>query len=170
MAHQASEVECASRRIVKIVSGGQTGADRAAIDTGIDLGLRVGGWVPNGGWAEDYPQPPGLLAKYPQLFEADEAAPQRRTRLNVRDSDATLILVKEGWKKASPGTRLTLEYARELGRPVKVVRVDAPDAAERVRQWLAGVGTLSVLNVAGPRESEAPGLYEQAREVLRKVL
>jgi hypothetical protein len=155
---------------MKIISGGQTGADRAAIDTGIELGLPVGGWVPKGGWAEDYPNPPGLLANYPQLSEADEAAPQRRTRLNVRDSDATLILVKEGWKKTSPGTRLTLEYARELGRPVKVIGVEALDAAERVRQWLARLGPLSVLNVAGLRESEAPGLYEQAREILRKVL
>src|SRR5262245_53687608 len=77
---------------VTIISGGQTGVDRAALDAAIALGIPYGGWSPKGGWAEDMPSPPGILAHYPALRETSSADPSERTELNVRDSDATLLL------------------------------------------------------------------------------
>ena len=81
---------------IRIVSGGQTGVDRAALDVAIELGIPYGGWCPRGGWAEDMPAPPGLLSRYPLLRETAGSDPAERTRLNVRDSDATLVLCPGG--------------------------------------------------------------------------
>lgn len=154
-------------RVARIVSGGQTGADRAALDVALELGIDSGGWCPAGGWAEDQPEPPGLLALYPNLVATPQADPAVRTRLNVRDSDATLVV----WDGAvpSPGTRRTIDIALELGRPLLVT---VGDVAE-VDAWLAGLPELPtgiVLNVAGPRESGCPGTYERTAELLRAAL
>ena len=81
---------------MKIISGGQTGVDRAALDVAIERGMDWGGWCPKGGWAEDFPEPPGLLAKYSHLRETPERHPLQRTEWNVRDSDATLIITDGG--------------------------------------------------------------------------
>jgi len=150
--------------VVRIVSGGQTGADRAALDVAIELGIDYGGWCPAGGWAEDFPEPPGLLDAYPRLATTVEPDPAIRTRLNVRDSDATLI-VWDG-RTHSPGTELTIQTARGLGRPLLVTSGDA----EETRGWLDGFSTPVVLNVAGPRESNGPGTYARTVELLRSVL
>jgi hypothetical protein len=150
---------------MRIVSGGQSGVDRAALDVAIALGLEYGGWVPQGGWAEDYDAPPGVLVRYPQLRETASADPAERTRLNVRDSDATLIIVHA----ASTGTALTEALARELARPHLAVRPEDPAALSATRVWLAAVAP-ATLNVAGPRESEAPGVYERACRLLRALL
>jgi len=152
------------RRVVRIVSGGQTGADRAALDVAIDLGIDYGGWCPADGWAEDFPEPPGLSAVYPKLTATPYPDPAVRTHLNVRDSDATLI-VWDG-RTHSPGTELTIETAGELGRPLLVT----PGDAEETRAWLDGFSTPVVLNVAGPRESGCPGTYARTAAVLRSVL
>lgn len=144
----------------RIVSGGQTGVDRAALDHAIAAGIPYGGWCPRGGCAEDLPDPPGLLARYPQLEQALDADPAQRTAWNVRDSDATLVLTVPGMP--SPGTDATIDAARRLGRPHAVVGVDDVAAA---RRFVAGVD--GTLNVAGPRESEAPGVYERTRVLLR---
>src|SRR6185295_9106746 len=77
---------------MKIISGGQTGVDRAALDEAIERGMDWGGWCPKGGWAEDYPEPPGLLAKYSHFKETPDPYPLQRTEWNVRDSDAALII------------------------------------------------------------------------------
>jgi hypothetical protein len=74
---------------MKIISGGQSGVDRAALDVAIERGMEWGGWCPKGGWAEDFPNPPGLLPHYPHLRETPEPHPLQRTEWNVRDSDAT---------------------------------------------------------------------------------
>lgn len=151
--------------VTRMVSGGQTGADRAALDVAISLGLPYGGWYPAGGWAEDLPTPPGLLARYPALREAPAGPRSTRTRWNVRDSDATLVLVLRSAAR-SHGTRLTVDVAAALGRPVLVaVATDV----EAVRAWLDPLGAC-VLNVAGPRESEDPGLYDAAYRTLRAAL
>lgn len=151
-------------QISRIVSGGQTGADRAALDVAHELGIDYGGWCPAGGWAEDFPEPPGLLTAYPRMTATSDADPAVRTRLNVRDSDATLIV----WdaRTRSPGTQLTMAIAEELGRPLLVTTDDA-DAA---RVWLDGISAQVVLNVAGPRESHCPGTYARTVELLRAVL
>ncbi len=150
----------------RLVSGGQTGADRAALDVALALGVPYGGWCPAGGWAEDHGSPPGLLASYPLLRETPTADPAERTEWNVRDSDATLVLLL-GSLSGSPGTALTVACAARLGRPHLVA--STRDVAA-VRAWLATLARPVVLNVAGPRESEHPGLYDAAALTLREVL
>jgi len=154
---------------MKIVSGGQSGVDRAALDTAIRLGLTYGGWCPRGGWAEDFPYPPGLLAHYPGLVETPGADPAERTLWNVRDSDATLILVDAGGAAVSGGTQLAEETAGGLAKPLLVLDVGAADSAARLSSWLAEVKP-DVLGIGGPRESEAPGIYDKARTLLEAVL
>src|SRR6185312_7990938 len=88
----------------RIISGGQTGVDRAALDVAIELGIAYGGWCPKGGWAEDMPNPPGLLAVYPSLRETPDADPIQRTHWNVRDSDRLLVLTERAGVSVSKGT------------------------------------------------------------------
>jgi hypothetical protein len=152
-------------RVARIVSGGQSGVDRAALEVGRRLGLPIGGWCPAGGRAEDLAEPPGLLAAYPELAPTASDDPRVRTRWNVRDSDATLVLVRGD--AASPGTRLTIAIADELGRPHLVA--DVRDV-EAVRAWLGALPDGVVLNVAGPRESQAPGIRAEAAALLDAVL
>lgn len=159
---------------VSLVSGGQTGVDRAALEVGRELGLPVGGWCPAGGWAEDLPAPPGVLVRFPELHPTPTADPAQRTLWNVRDSGATLVLVpRPGW--VSAGTRLTVEAAEREGRACLVCEVtgSAAAAAARVVPWLESLlarRTALVLNVAGPRESEAPGIGRASAAVLRHAL
>jgi len=147
--------------LAMIVSGGQTGVDRAALDAGLALGLTCGGWVPRGRRAED-----GRIPARYRLRETASSAYVVRTRKNVEDSDATLILTRGA---PSGGTALTVEAAAALGRPVLVVDLAAPIDPAAVRQWLEASGT-RVLNVAGPRESGAPGIYADAFAYLTRVL
>lgn len=155
---------------LKIVSGGQTGADRAALDTAIALGLPYGGWCPKGGRAEDMPRSPGLLLHYDCLRETTTIEPKERTELNVRDSNATVIIVNSRGLENSPGTKHTIEAAKKYERPFKVIHADTEDAVEQISVWINGQPNLKVLNVAGPRESEAPGLYSITRALLQQVL
>ena len=148
-----------------IVSGGQTGVDRAAWDVALELGLPVGGWVPKGRRAEDGAIP----AKYPGPREADSADPSVRTKLNVRDSDATLIISRG---PLTGGSRLTFDEATRLGRPVLHVDLASQsdgEAVANVRAWLATVRP-SVLNVAGPRASGDTAIGGLAAAVLRSAL
>lgn len=145
---------------VCLVTGGQTGVDRAALDAALALGIAVGGWCPAGRWAEDGPIP----ARYP-LRETDGADPAERTQLNVRDSDGTLVLSPG---EVEGGTALAAETARALGRPLLVVP-PRPDAVSGAADWARANG-VRTLNVAGPRESEAPGVYEAARLFVATLL
>lgn len=149
---------------LKIVSGGQTGADRAALDVAIELGCAHGGWVPQGRWSEDGP----LASRY-AVTEADSPQPAVRTELNVRDADATLIL---SHGPLSGGSALTLELARRYGRPVLYIDLATSDeaaAADRIRAWL-DAHDVTVLNVAGPRASSDPLIYDAVSRVLRRAL
>lgn len=145
--------------ISRIRSGGQTGADRGALDAARAAGVPICGWCPKGGWSEDYPEPPGLLASYPELQETPSADPIQRTEWNVRDSDATLI-VCPGGLDVSPGTAATARFAERYRKPLCVVEDANEESLEKVRTWLATLDTPIELNVAGPRESESPGTYE----------
>lgn len=150
---------------VVIVSGGQTGADRAALDAALELGLATGGWVPRGRRAEDGRIP----ARYPGLVETASSDPAVRTARNVRDADATL-LVSHGPLRG--GSALTRERARALGRPwLHLDLADAPpdEAAARLRAWLDATRP-RVLDVAGPRASEDPSIYGAVRALLRGAL
>lgn len=143
--------------IERVVSGGQTGVDRAALDVALDLGIPCGGWCPRGRRAED-----GIIpARYP-MRETDSADWAQRTRLNVAHSDGTLI-VHGG--SLDEGTRLTLEIAQTMERPVLAVRPEDGAAIDHVRSWLAEE-EIRVLNIAGPRESKAPGIQAQATAFL----
>jgi len=149
----------------KVVSGGQTGVDRAALDAARSAGCLSGGWVPRGRAAED-----GRIPDvYTGLVETSSPDPAQRTRLNVRDSDATLILCHGA---LLGGTALTEATARHLHRPclcIDLAVVPAAAAAQRVRLWLAETGA-EVLNVAGPRASEDGSAYADALAVLGAVL
>ena len=156
-----------SETIRRLVSGGQSGADRAALDVAIRLGIPYGGWCPRGGRAEDLPTPPGLLRDYPELVETPTADSAVRTEWNVRDSDATLLLTDRP-DSLSGGTALTRDLAVRLGRPVLVT---STGEVEAVRAWLREQSAQPlVLNVAGPRESKEPGLYAAASRLLEQVL
>lgn len=146
---------------MEIVSGGQTGVDRAALDTALQLGLHCGGWCPRGRRAEDGPIP----ERYP-LRETPTASYPQRTEWNVRDSDGTLVLHRG---RLRGGTALTLRLARRLGRPALAVDLSAAPRAEAVREWIRREG-IATLNVAGPRESEQPGIHAQAAAFLRRLL
>jgi len=146
---------------LEVVSGGQAGVDRAALDTALDLGLDCGGWCPRGRRAEDGP----LSARYPVRETPSDGYPQR-TEWNVRDSDATLILHRG---RLRGGTALTMRLARRLGRPTLAVDLSTATPAGAVREWLARE-RVRRLNVAGPRESEQPGIHAQAAAFLREVL
>jgi hypothetical protein len=146
---------------MKIISGGQTGVDRAALDVAIALGVPHGGWCPRGRLAED-----GRIADRYLLRETDSSEYAVRTEQNVLDADATLILYRS---RLSGGTELTLRLVRQHGRPHLVVDLDAPIPPAEVRQWLQSE-RVETLNVAGPRESQSPGIGAMAREFLQSVL
>ena len=147
--------------IERLVSGGQTGVDRAGLDVALALGIPCGGWCPRGRRAEDGAIP----ARYPQE-ETASADYQERTELNVLDSDGTLIIA------AGPltgGSALTRRIAELRGKPCIVADLDAPPDRERIRRWLSE-HRIGVLNVAGPRESLKPGIGERARNFLSGLL
>ncbi len=144
----------------KIISGGQTGVDRAALDIAMELGIPCGGWCPQGRRAED--------GRIPDSYPLQEAASpdyRVRTRLNVEDSDGTLVLTKGSPKG---GTALTLKLAKRVKKPFLLVDLDREVDPSQVLQWIKGK-SLRVLNVAGPREGESVGIFEKASAFLREV-
>ncbi len=144
-------------RPVKIISGGQTGVDRGALDAAIALGIPHGGWCPQGRLAED-----GRIADRYELSQTDSPEYRVRTEQNVIDSDATLILCRG---RPSGGTELTLRLAEQHGRPCLVLDLDQPPQPEEVRRWLQD-HRVEVLNIAGPRETQSPGIAAQANQFL----
>ncbi len=147
----------------QIVSGGQTGADRAALDFAIiHNGYTHGGWAPKGRIAEDGPIP----LKY-QLAEL-ESGYRQRTKRNVEDSEGTLVLNLE---ELADGSLLTLKYAERIGKPALVVPLDEGDAESQAHEVLAWLRTndIRALNIAGPREGKRPGIYARALEFLKRL-
>lgn len=141
----------------KIVSGGQTGVDRAALDVAISLGIPHGGWCPRGRRAED-----GQIPDCYRLEETVAAEYPERTERNVIDSDATLILC--GGRPAG-GTLLTLRLAKKHEKPCWVVDLDRPCDPAAIRRWMEKT-VVRTLNIAGPRESQQPGVGTAARAFL----
>lgn len=146
---------------LRIHSGGQTGVDRGALDAALAEGVAVGGWCPHGRRAEDGPIP----ARYP-LRETPTAVYAERTAWNVRDADATLILTHG---TPTGGTATTIDVARELAKPLRVVDLTEADAVEPVAEWVRA-NDVAVLNVAGPRESTAPGIHAEAVRFVTNLL
>jgi len=159
---------------MKLISGGQSGVDRAVLDVAIERGMAYGGWCPKGGWAEDYPKPPGLLAHYPQLMETPLADLAQRTEWNVRDADACIIIVDAKGLAVSAGTALAEDFAHRYRKPLLSVDLSGADALKRAGLWLrvqqARHGAALTLAIGGPRESEAPGIYASAAAFIRALM
>lgn len=150
--------------IERILSGGQTGVDRGALDAALDARFPCGGWCPRGRRAEDGRIP----CRYP-LREAPSSRYIERTRRNVRDSDATLVLA---WGAPTGGTRATVGFAAGMAKPCLVLDMDDLDdaaAASRAEAWLAAKG-VAALNVAGPRASGRADAHRRARRVIALIL
>jgi len=147
-----------------IISGGQTGADRAALDFALERGIEIQGYCPRGRRAEDGP----LDKKYP-LQETKSAEYHLRTGLNVQLADATIIF--NGLSKYSSGTLTAIRYAREHKKIVKVL-LGFPDVARDaadLEQWLKEHKPQK-LNIAGNGEGKCPGIYSHVLAVLRRVV
>ncbi|MDR2689742.1 MAG: putative molybdenum carrier protein [Azoarcus sp.] len=147
-----------------IVSGGQTGVDRAALDWACGHRIPHGGWAPHGRKAEDGVIPP----KY-QLAELEKGGYRQRTRRNVEDSDATLIVNLDNQES---GTLATRTFAQQMGKPHFVAQLDScvtTESAASVIAWLRE-HTIETLNVAGPRESRRPGIYCLSLELLDAIV
>lgn len=150
--------------ISKIISGGQTGADRAALDVAIAQGIPYGGWVPLGRLAED-----GPLPTWYRLQEMLTPSYSKRTRQNVIDSDGTLI-VSHG--RLAGGSKLTLELAQKHCKPhlhLDLTAVSLNYAVRVLRSWVADNG-VKALNVAGARASKDPEIYEATVKLMESVL
>ena len=147
--------------MLKIISGGQTGVDRAALDVALKLGLPCGGWCPLGRKAED-----GMIAASYPLQETKSADYAVRTKKNVTTSDGTLIMTKG---KPVGGTALTIDFANQLNKPLLVVDLHQSTDVPHLSPWIHQ-NSIKVMNVAGPRESQQPGFYSEAKTILEKLL
>jgi hypothetical protein len=147
--------------VQKIISGGQTGVDRAALDAAMALGIEVAGWCPKGRLAEDGKVP----EKYP-LKEMDTSSYPTRTEQNVIDSDGTLIIY---WGKMSGGTALTFECAFRHKRPCFSFNMERPAAKSEFTKWFEDCG-IENLNIAGPRGSRSPDVYPDSLKVIKDLL
>ena len=150
--------------IEKLVSGGQTGVDRAALDAAIEAGIGCGGWCPRGRRAED-----GIIPKRYPLEKTIGSDYFERTRRNVEDSSGTLILVPG---EPNGGTLATLKHARRIGKPDLFIDPAEPNKERRlvsIIEWL-DAHRIRGLNVAGPRESGRPGIYDDAHALIARLL
>ena len=144
----------------RIVSGGQTGVDQAALATAIELDIPHGGWCPLGRRSES-----GTIPLQYQLEEMPTRDYAARTRQNIIDSDGTLIVYSD---QLSGGTLLTQQYANELDRPLFLLDLAKPPAYLSPRGWLDR-HCIAVLNVAGPRESTTRGIFADTMRTLRVI-
>jgi hypothetical protein len=148
-------------KIPKIVSGGQTGAYRAALDWALSHNLACGGWCPKGRKAEDG----NIDPKYP-LKESSSASYRQRTEWNVRDSDATLIFSIA--PALSGGSKKTIDFARKLNKPCLHIHPTMADAPQRLKTFLED-NAIEVLNVTGPRVSKEPRVAQFVIQTLDRV-
>jgi predicted Rossmann-fold nucleotide-binding protein len=146
--------------ISKIISGGQTGADQAALDVAIKLNIPHGGWIPKGRKTEV-----GVLPDKYRLQEMTTTSYPKRTEKNVLDSDGTLIF---SYGALSGGSALTRKMAKKHSRPwlhIDLDKISSPEAAAAVRGWVEREG-IQILNVASPRASKEPRVYDTVEQVL----
>jgi len=162
MRHFLRRVEV--NKVETIISGGQTGADRAAFDFALENGIEIGGFVPKGRRAED-----GKISEdYPNLIETATPNYAERTELNVQNSHATLI-VSHG--KLTRGSRLTKKFAQLRQKPflhIDFLESNLEEAALKTRKWLDSISCRR-LNIAGPRASTDPQIYEKTKRFLAEL-
>ncbi len=150
--------------IEKIISGGQTGVDRAALDIAIDLGIPHGGWCPKDRLSEA-----GAIPNQYSLQETASMDYSERTKLNIRDSDGTLVVVPTFPLQVTDGTALTLQELQEKNKPFFIVDISKGFNLDQFNSWVQQ-NNIKILNVAGPRESQSPGIYKKSTELLPKLL
>jgi len=142
---------------IKIISGGQTGVDRAALDFALEQGIACGGYCPKGRKTED-----GVLSyRYP-LIETNNTQYPVRTRRNIMDSDGTIILHPD---KMDAGTLLAQRLCKEVHKPLWIQNLNFPIDKKEFIYWLV-LNKIQVLNFAGPRESFSPGIYIKAKSFM----
>lgn len=149
---------------MKIISGGQTGVDRAALDVAIALDIPHGGWCPKGRLAENNTTIP---LEY-NLQETDSADFEERTKFNIRDSDATLIIIPVIPNNASDGTQLTINEVTRCKKPFLIIGLNKAFNFDEILIWIIE-NKITTLNIAGPRESNAPGIYQETFKILKKL-
>lgn len=149
--------------VEKLISGRQTGVDRGALDVALENNFPCSGWCPKGRKAEDGPLPP----RYP-LKETESSDYRVRTELNVKEADGTLVLTR---RKPTGGTALTVKVADKHKKPCLVLDLEQENHKMPgiIQDWVEK-NHISILNVAGPRESKVPGIYSMTRMVVEKVL
>lgn len=145
--------------IKKIISGGQTGADRAALDFAIYHGLPHGGWCPKGRLAED-----GMIERRYELHETSSKSYLQRTEKNVRDSDGTAIFAQ----KLMGGSKKTAQLATKHGKPWIHLSARSLDAAKRLLVFIDD-NDIKTLNVAGTRASKDPQIYNFVKQTLEEA-
>ena len=155
----------------KIISGGQTGVDRSALDVALELGLEIGGWCPPGREALDGTIPLHYPLKETHnefSHEAPNVPRSQRTERNVRDSDGTLVILPAS-QAPDPGTQTTIMMADKMNKPYYVVDPTDAENTEQVCLWMREM-QISTLNVAGPSEKTLPGIELLAGQWLRALL
>lgn len=147
---------------LKIISGGQTGVDRAALDFALEYKIPCGGWCPKGRTAED-----GIIDPSYPLRESESSDPVVRTRMNVTDSEAVLAFVDE---KMDEGTIAAVDCAEETGKPLFVVylQMNLADQEEGLDQFL-NENRIHTINIVGARESNSPGIYHKTMHFLGEL-
>ncbi len=150
--------------MLKIVSGAQTGVDRAALDAGLKRNVPCGGWCPAGRKAED-----GTIPEFYPVEELADGGYSERTKKNVQDSDGTVIIY---FGQLSGGTEETLRYCLDENKPYLLLdgfEVNAGRAAERIMEFRT-MSQAGILNFAGPRASSEPRAYEYTTRAVEKFL
>ena len=158
--------------LTRIISGGQTGVDQAALRAAFALDLPIGGWCPPGRVCEDGQIPAEfLLIETPEdrSPDAPDVPRSQRTELNVRDSDGTLLLFPGDFASQDPGTRWTAECARRYSKPLLIVDPDTLADVPRVHHWIDS-HDIGVLNVAGPSETSLPGIGAATERFIEVLL
>jgi Circularly permutated YpsA SLOG family len=158
------------RTLTKVISGGQTGVDQAALRAASDCRLEIGGWCPPGQVCEA-----GLIpAEFPlreteqeRSLDAPDVPRSQRTEWNVRGSDGTLV-IQSGETAADRGTDWAMQCAKRYGRPMFLCDVSDPNAKQKIQEWL-GLNEIKVLSIGGPAESTSPGIGDRVYALLRSV-
>jgi Circularly permutated YpsA SLOG family len=151
-------------KALKVISGGQTGVDRAALDVSLKHGIDCGGWCP-AGRLDEFGRIPD---RYP-VRELQAGGFAERTMQNVKDSDGTVVIYR---RQIGGGTKQTVRFCVDLKRPHKLIdasKIRAEDAANLITDFVRAK-EIKILNVAGPRQSEWPEGYEYAFRVLERFL
>jgi hypothetical protein len=149
---------------LKIISGGQTGVDRAALDVAIKFGIPYGGWCPSGRLAED-----GTIPAQYLLQETKSSDYEERTLLNIRDAEGTLIIIPGDITQITDGTILTITAVKEQNKPFLILDLSQEIDLSKVMDWIIE-NKIKILNIAGPRESQCEGIYNRSFLILEGLI